>query len=158
MSCEPKEYLHSLSDTFRGKEKLEECLNFANVYYRVLAVHSDTDYTALRQNLFHMGRQSGDWFSADSLPVTANFMAKVWQYATYYTRALKFKYNRIRPYQLDTTLRQITNPNFPSYPSAHSANSYTAAFVYSELLPEFTELFNRNALDMAFSREIRGVH
>ena len=152
------EYLHSLADTGRSKEKVQECLTFANVYYRVLAVASDTDYIVMRKNLFYLGRQLGDWFNPDSLPATANFMAKVWQDASYYTWALKFKYNRIRPYQLDTTLRQITNPNFPAYPSGHSANSYVAAYVYSELLPQFTELFTRNAFDMAFSREIIGVH
>ncbi|MFN2457636.1 MAG: phosphatase PAP2 family protein [Chitinophagaceae bacterium] len=152
------EYLHGVADTSRNKEKIEESLKFANIYYRVLAVPSDTDYTALRKNLFHIGRQLGNWFNPDSLPITANFMAKVWQDATYYCWALKFKYNRIRPYQLDTTLKQITNPNFPAYPSGHSTNSYVAAYVYSELLPQFTELFTRNAFDMAFSREMLGVH
>jgi acid phosphatase (class A) len=152
------EYLHSLADTGRSEERIEKCMMFANIYYRVLAVSSDTDYTTLRKNLFHIGRQIGDWFHPDSLPITANFMAKVWQDATYYSWALKFKYNRIRPYQLDTTLKQITNPNFPAYPSAHSANSYVAAYVYSELLPQYTGLFTKNAFDMAFSREIIGVH
>ncbi|MFN2440825.1 MAG: phosphatase PAP2 family protein, partial [Chitinophagaceae bacterium] len=143
------EYLHSLADTGRSKEKVQECLNSANIYYRVLAITSDTDYTVMRRNLFHMGRQLGDWFNPDSLPVTANFMAKVWQDASYYMWVLKFKYNRIRPYQLDTTLKQITNPNFPAYPSGHSTNSYVAAYVYSELLPQFTKLFTKNAFDMA---------
>ncbi len=152
------DYLHSLADTSRTKEKIAECLNFANVYYRVLAIPSDSDYTVMRKNLFHTGRQIGAWFSPDSLPIKANLMAKVWQDATYYTWALKFRYNRIRPYQLDTTLKQISNPNFPAYPSGHSTNSYVAAYVYSELLPQFTALFTMNAFDMAYSREIIGVH
>jgi acid phosphatase (class A) len=33
-----------------------------------------------------------------------------------------------------------------------------AAYIYQELLPEQTDLFVKNAYDMAYSREIIGVH
>lgn len=152
------DFLKTLADTGRNKEKVDESLGFAGVYYRNLAVPGDSDYVAMRKNLFHMGRQLGDWFAPDSLPQTANLLAKVWQDASYYIWALKFKYNRIRPYTLDTSLKNITDPYFPAYPSGHSGNSYVAAYVYSELLPDYKNLFVQNASDMAFSREIIGVH
>lgn len=89
---------------------------------------------------------------------TADFMARVWSDASYYIWALKFRFNRIRPYSLEPRLENLQTPNFPAYPSAHAANSYVAAFVYQELLPEHRELFLQNARDMAYSREILGVH
>ncbi len=152
------DFLKNLADTGLNKEKVDESLSFAGVYYRNLAVPGDSDYVAMRKNLFHMGRQLGEWFAPDSLPQTANLLAKVWQDASYYIWALKFKYNRIRPYSLDASLKNITDPYFPAYPSGHSGNSYVAAYVYSELLPGYKNLFVQNAYDMAFSREILGVH
>jgi acid phosphatase (class A) len=152
------EFLKTLADTARNEDKIDECNYFADVYYRNLVVKGDSDYVAMRKNLFHMGRQLGEWFSPDSLPNTANLMAKVWQDASYYIWALKFKYNRIRPYNLDKDLKNISDPNFPAYPSGHSSSSYVAAFIYSQLLPDYETLFINNAYAMAYSREILGVH
>jgi acid phosphatase (class A) len=112
----------------------------------------------MRHNLFHMGEQLGPWFSPDRLPVTADFMARVWADASYYLWAAKFRYNRVRPYSIEPRLQNLETPNFPAYPSGHAGNSWVAAFVYEQLLPEHRELFRRNAADMAFSREILGVH
>jgi acid phosphatase (class A) len=71
---------------------------------------------------------------------------------------LKFRFNRVRPYSLEPRLRNLETPNFPAYPSGHAGNSYVAAFVYELLMPEHRDLFLRNARDMAYSREILGVH
>ena len=72
--------------------------------------------------------------------------------------AAKLRFNRIRPWDLEPRLESLENANFPAYPSGHSGNSWVAAYVYAELLPEHRELFERNAADMAYSREILGVH
>jgi acid phosphatase (class A) len=142
----------------RTPEKVAQSQALAGVFYRLSVKPGDADYEAMRRNLFHMGRQLGPWFAPASLPVTADFMARVWSDASYYIWAHKFRSNRIRPYSLEPRLQNLETPNFPAYPSAHSANSYVAAYVYQELLPENRELFVENARAMAFSREILGVH
>lgn len=142
----------------RTAEEVAQSQELAGVYYRLSVKPGDADWPRMRRNLFHMGRQLGPWFSPDSLPVTADFMAKVWSDASYYLWAAKFRFNRIRPYSLDERLRNLETPNFPAYPSGHSGNSYVAAYVYELLLPEHRDLFLRNARDMAYSRELLGVH
>ena len=151
------EYLLALQKR-RTPAAIAESQRLAGVYYRLSIKPGDPDYAAMRRNLFHMGRQLGDWFSPESLPVTADFMAKVWSDASYYIWAHKFRSNRLRPYQLDSRIENLEDPNFPAYPSGHAGNSYVAAYVFELLLPEHRELFVANARDMAYSREILGVH
>ena len=142
----------------RTPEEIARSRELAGVYYRLSVKPGDADWPRMRQNLFHMGRQLGPWFSPDSLPATADFMARVWSDASYYLWAAKFRFNRVRPYTIEPRLENLETPNFPAYPSGHSSNSYVAAYVYELLLPEHRDLFIRNAQDMAYSREILGVH
>lgn len=142
----------------RSAEEVVQSRQLAGVYYRLSVKPGDADWPRMRQNLFHMGRQLGPWFSPDSLPVTADFMARVWSDASYYLWAAKFRFNRVRPYSIEPRLENLETPNFPAYPSGHSSNSWVAAYVYELLLPDHRELFARNARDMAYSREILGVH
>jgi acid phosphatase (class A) len=142
----------------RTPEQVQRSQQLAGVYYRLSVKPGDPDWPAMRRNLFHMGSQLGAWFAPEKLPRTADFMARVWSDASYYLWAAKFRFNRIRPYSLEPRLQNLETPNFPAYPSGHSGNSWVAAYVYSELLPEHRELFHRNAADMAFSRELLGVH
>jgi acid phosphatase (class A) len=71
---------------------------------------------------------------------------------------MKFKYLRVRPYTIDPSLPYLEDANWAAYPSGHAANSYINAYIYQELGPEFTEVFLKDAYDMAHSREILGVH
>lgn len=142
----------------RTPEEIAQSKQLAGVYYRLSVKPGDEDWPRMRRNLFHMGRQLGPWFSPDSLPVTADFMARVWSDASYYLWAAKFRFNRVRPYTIEPRLQNLETPNFPAYPSGHSSNSWVAAYVYELLLPEHRDLFVRNAADMAYSREILGVH
>ncbi|MDZ7878795.1 MAG: phosphatase PAP2 family protein [Saprospiraceae bacterium] len=151
------EFLLKLQAEVRTEEKVKESLEFANVYYNVFVVPTDSSYAKMRKNLFHMGRQL-PWFSPDKLPVTAAFMTKVWSDCTYYFWALKFQYNRTRPYMIDSRIKNLEDTKFQAYPSGHASASYVAAYVYQELLPESKDLFLKNAFDMAYSREILGVH
>lgn len=151
------EHLLSLQNTIRTPEKVKESLVFANVYYNVFVKPMDSTYTKMQQNLFHTGRQLG-WFNPEKLPQTAALMTRVWSDATYYFWALKFKYNRTRPYMIDKRIKHLDETNFQAYPSGHASASYVAAYIYQELLPEHKDLFVKNAYDMAFSREILGVH
>ncbi len=151
------DYLLALQK-YRTKEDVRASLYYANVYYNLRVKPSDSTYTRFRRNIFHIGRSIGSWFNPETLPVTADVMAKVWQDASYFIWALKFKYARIRPYVIDPALKNLENTDWAAYPSGHASNSYVNAFLYSELAPEFSDFFMKDAYDMAHSREIIGVH
>jgi acid phosphatase (class A) len=151
------EFLLKLQASARSEEKVKESLAFANVYYDVFVKPADASYDLMQRNLFHIGRQL-PWFTPQNLPLTAKMMTKVWSDCTYYFWALKFQYNRTRPYMLDARIKNLNDTKFQAYPSGHASASYVAAFVYQELVPESKDLFVKNAFDMAYSREIIGVH
>lgn len=143
---------------YRTAEDIRASLYMANVYYNLRVKPADSTYSRYRRNLFQIGRSIGSWFNPETLPVTADFMARVWQDASYFIWSLKFNYARIRPYIIDPTLKNLENTDWAAYPSGHASNSYINAYIYSELAPEFTDFFIKDAYDMAHSREIIGVH
>ncbi|MCB0488043.1 MAG: phosphatase [Cyclobacteriaceae bacterium] len=130
----------------------------ANVYYNLRTKPGDEHYDRYRKNLFYIGRSIGSWFNPNDLPVTADFMASVWQDASYYIWSFKDHFLRIRPYVLEPKLNNLEETDWAAYPSGHAANSYINAYIYQELAPEFKDVFIKDALDMAHSREIIGVH
>jgi len=150
-------YLLALQDT-RTQEDIRASLFYADVYYNLRVKPGDSTYSTYRRNLFHIGRSIGSWFSPETLPATADFMARVWQDASYFIWSFKFKYARIRPYVIEPKLKNLQDTDWAAYPSGHAANSYINAYIYSELAPEFTDFFIKDAYDMAHSREILGVH
>jgi acid phosphatase (class A) len=150
-------YLLQLQQT-RTKLDVESSLHMAGIYYSVKTKPGDSLYNQYRQNLFHIGRSLGNWFNPTDLPVTADFMARVWQDASYFIWAAKYKYLRVRPYVLDKDIQNLEETNWAAYPSGHAANSYVNAYIYQEVAPEFSEVFIKDAYDMAHSREILGVH
>ena len=131
---------------------------YAGVYYRPDIKPGDKEYLRFQRNLFHVGRSMGTWFNADSLPLTAKLVANVWEDASYYIWKYKNYFLRIRPYKLETKLKNLEETNWAAYPSGHATNSYVNAYLFSELIPEFNSFFIKDAYDMAHSREIIGVH
>ena len=72
---------------------------------------------------------------------------------------LKKKYNRVRPYRLDTSIiPSIKPPKHPSYPSGHSTQSFIIAYLLSEKYPERKNHFMKTAYSIAKNREYAGVH
>lgn len=72
---------------------------------------------------------------------------------------VKEKYNRVRPYYLDNTIKPtIEPPKHPSYPSGHSTQSYFIAYILSEKYPDKREQFLKIAHQMSVNREYAGVH
>ena len=65
---------------------------------------------------------------------------------------------RPRPYALEPRLQPIEKPGHPAYPSGHSAASYVNAYVMSELAQDLAPEFLKMAYEMAYSREVIGVH
>jgi acid phosphatase (class A) len=142
----------------RTEEDVRASLFYADVYYNLSVKPTDPTYPTFRRNLFHIGRSIGSWFNPDDMPVTADFMARVWQDASYFIWSLKFKYARIRPVVIDQRIKNLQETDWAAYPSGHASNSYINAYIYRELAPEFTDVFTKDAYDMAHSREIIGVH
>ena len=142
----------------RSDEDVRASLFYAGVYYRTSVQPADADYKKFQRNLFHIGRSIGTWFNADSLPLTAALVANVWKDAEYLIWKYKNYFVRIRPYKLEPKLKNLEETNWAAYPSGHATNSYVNAYLYSELLPEFSSFFIKDAYDMAHSREIIGVH
>ena len=143
---------------YRNAEDVRSSLYMANVYYNLRVKPTDTTYARYRRNLFQIGRSIGSWFNPETLPVTAEVLAKVWQDASFFIWSLKFKYARIRPCVVDPAVKNLEVTDWAAYPSGHAANSYINAFIYQELAPVFTDFFVKDAFDMAHSREIIGVH
>ncbi|NJM26452.1 MAG: phosphatase [Bacteroidia bacterium] len=142
----------------RTRLDVESSLYMAGVYYNLRVKPGDSTYHKYRRYLFHVGRSIGSWFNPDDLPLTADLMAHVWQDASYFIWSFKYKYLRIRPYAIDEGIDNLEETNWAAYPSGHAANSYINAYIYQELAPEFSDVFVKDAYDMAHSREIIGVH
>ncbi|CAM3724248.1 phosphatase PAP2 family protein [Pontibacter korlensis] len=131
----------------------------AVVYYDPFTVNLlDPDYSRNVNSLFYIGRPLGPWFNPEQLPVTKQVLQNVMQDATFYFFSLKAQFNRPRPYHIEPHLHNLEAPGHASYPSGHSSASYVHAYLLSHVLPAYKEQFLSNAYDMAFSREIRGVH
>ena len=150
-------YLLALQKS-RTEEEVRASLYMANIYYNPRVKPEDSTYTSFRNNLFHIGSSIGSWFNPETLPVTAELMAKVWRDASFFIWSLKFKHARIRPYIIEPELKNLQETDWAAYPSGHASNSYINAYIYQELAPEFTDVFIKDAYDMAHSREIIGVH
>ena len=152
------DFLLELQARERSPENVARSKALAGVFYRLSTKPGDEDYERMRRNLFFVGSDLGEWFAPETLPKTADLMARVQSDASYYIWAFKYRYDRLRPYDLEPRIERLETPNFPAYPSAHSGNSWVAAYVFSEILPSERQVFERGAAEMAFSREILGVH
>lgn len=142
----------------RFKEDMDMCLYMADVWFSHSYKLGDKEYPRMRRNLFFIGRSIGTWFNADSLPATAELVANVWRDASFYIWKYKNHFARARPYVLEPKIQNLQVTNWPAYPSGHAANSYVNAYLFTALAPEFKDMFIKDALDMAHSRERIGVH
>ena len=118
----------------------------------------DPDYDRNFSSLFHVGSPLGSWYTYKNFPFTAKFLSDVYRDATYYFFKLKLSINRARPYMLEPKLKYLEKPPHPSYPSGHSAASYLNAYIMMEITPELKNEFLKMAAEMAYSREVIGVH
>jgi acid phosphatase (class A) len=136
----------------------QRALYFAPFGYSTSMKHDDPEFESQQLNLFYVGRSIGTWFNPRDLPITADLIGRVWRDASHYMWRLKFKYARIRPYIIDPSLKNLESPNWAAFPSGHAFYAHMLAYLYSELAPEFSDIFLKDARDIAHSREIIGVH
>ena len=153
------EYLLTLQES-RTPDEQAWCDTLAGVYYHPLIVNAaDTRFTANRDNLFFVGRSLGERFSQRRLPKTTELLARVHHDAMIHMVELKLHYARPRPHHLEPRLR-VAEEKIPhgSYPSGHSFVSHVNAEVLARLVPSRRDALLRSAGEMAWSRELLGVH
>ncbi len=144
--------------THRTEAEGERALYFAPFGYSSSMKRDDPRFAAQQRNLFYVGRSVGSWFNPKDLPVTAELLGRVWRDASHYVWRLKFKYARIRPYTIDPALKNLDETSWAAFPSGHATYAHMLGYIYSELAPEFADIFLTDARDIAHSREIIGVH
>ncbi len=79
--------------------------------------------------------------------------------ATIRSQVAKRSYDRLRPYQVDPSIRTIGKvPGDPGYPSGHASAAYAAATVLGQLWPARAHEFGWWAKQTGLSRVHAGVH
>lgn len=153
------DYLLALQES-RSPEEEAWGNQLAAVYYHPLVVNpSDARFKANRDNLFFVGRSLGTWFSQQRLPKTTDLLARVVHDAMIHMVELKLQYARPRPHHLEPRLR-AADERIPhgSFPSGHSFASHVNAEVLALLAPQHRDALAQSAREMAWSRELLGVH
>jgi acid phosphatase (class A) len=144
----------------RSEQELAWCVKLADIYHHpLLSNPADPRYRPNRDNLFFVGRDLGPWFRQDNLPKTTELLARVYRDAMIYIVELKLRYARPRPHHLEPRINadDKTIPH-ASFPSGHSFASHINAGVLSRLAPaKRADLFAK-AHELAWSRELLGVH
>ena len=100
----------------------------------------------------------GDGFTAEKLPVTAAFFAKVGNDEGVFANVAKNTWKRPRPFLVDTTLHPCEHGKSFSYPSGHATRGYLLAVVLAAAVPEKRDAILDRAADYGRSRLVCGVH
>ncbi len=152
------EFLLQLQEK-RTQQDVERFQNLAGIFHSPNNFNPyDKDYDRNFSSLFHVGGPLGKWYSYKNLPLTAQLLSDAYRDATYYFFKLKVQIARARPYMLEPKLKNLERPPHASYPSGHSAASYVNAYIMMEVAPELRIEFLQMAAEMAYSREVLGVH
>lgn len=119
------------------------------------AVADDRD-----ESIFLFKDLLGSDFTAAAFPVTTAFAARVRADEEPNTAPAKSAFARIRPYNLDKSLRPVcrTKTSNDSYPSGHATTGYLLALMLIDMLPEMREAIFARADDFAHNRLVCGVH
>lgn len=161
-SAQTRAELDYLLDLQKDRTEQEHawCVKLADIYHHPLFSNpADPRYRPNRDNLFFVGRDLGPWFRQDNLPKTTELLARVYRDAMIYIVELKLRYARPRPHHLEPRIKadDKTIPH-ASFPSGHSFASYINAGVLSRLAPAKRSDLLAKAHELAWSRELLGVH
>jgi acid phosphatase (class A) len=105
-----------------------------------------------------IGRLIGYWINPQKLPLIDTLFSNIAVDANYFLWSLKFKFERVRPFNLEPKIHDLEESFASSYPGGHVTFAYIYAYIYQELAPEFMDFFIVNANAMAHAREVIGVH
>lgn len=113
-----------------------------------------------RESVFSFGAEVvGPWFTADRLPKTAAFFARVRADFIPVNRTAKDLWPRRRPPFVDARVQPcLETTDSGSYPSGHAIQSSLWATLLAALMPEHAAGFEARAEETRRSRLIAGVH
>lgn len=100
----------------------------------------------------------GPNFTAQKLPKTTAFFAKVGNDESVYVGAAKKLWKRPRPVGIDPTMRPCGPGKSFAYPSGHASRAYVMAVALASIVPDKHDAIFERAADYAKSRLICGVH
>jgi acid phosphatase (class A) len=105
------------------------------------------------------GSVMGDQFTAERLPVTAHFFARIGKCEGAVIDVVKEKFARVRPFMANPNIKALVKESKSgSYPSGHVTRSTMMAIVLADLFPERRAALFARADDYAMSRVIGGMH
>jgi acid phosphatase (class A) len=120
---------------------------------------SHPDYQRNLEHLFFEYREViGSDCTAEKYPNTSVLMQGVMNDMRIMEFAVKYQLLRARPYQLEGKLDPLVKISSPSFASGHTLWAYIQAYTFAELIPAKRKEFLDLAYEIAFSREIMGVH
>ena len=92
-------------------------------------------------------------------PKTVALLSAIDRDIIFYLMREKTKYRRARPTMLEPALIPVVPvPGHPAYPSAHSAETYAAAYALAAFDPAREKEYVKLAGEIAVRREIGGLH
>jgi acid phosphatase (class A) len=100
----------------------------------------------------------GDGFTADRLPATARFFARVANDESVFEGGPKDYWKRLRPAALDPAIQPCAPTGGFSYPSGHATRGYVFAVVLAAAAPEKHDAIFDRAAEYAQNRVICGAH
>nr|WP_294559878.1 phosphatase PAP2 family protein [uncultured Rhodopila sp.] len=113
---------------------------------------------AANQTVFLFKTVLGDGFTADKLPETARFFARVASDESFFADVPKDFWKRLRPTALDPAIQPCAPTGGASYPSGHSTRGYLFGVVLAAAIPEKHDAILDRAADYAQNRVICGAH
>ena len=145
----------------RTDSQAQVVLDIASIGYwpDVNLLPSNPEYQQNLDELFYEGQRIlGSDCTAENYPLTAKLLQGVMLDMRLMEFAVKYRLLRARPYQLDTRITPLREIKSPSFASGHTLWAYIQAYTWGELLPEKRTEFVDLAYEIAFSRELMGVH
>jgi acid phosphatase (class A) len=112
----------------------------------------------IKLNFFTFAPVIGDWFKAESFPLTADFNKKVEKETKKVYYIAKDHWKRKRPYEVDKTIPVLKKEESFSYPSGHSTRGMVYATVLAEIFPEKKAELLKFGYNIGWYRIIAGVH
>jgi acid phosphatase (class A) len=105
------------------------------------------------------GALIGDQFTAEHLPITAHFFARIGKCEGAIVDVAKQKFGRLRPFMANPQIKALVKEaKSGSYPSGHVTRSTMMAIVMADLFPDKRGALFARADDYAMSRIIGGMH
>lgn len=112
-----------------------------------------------KDNVLRFADVFGSKFTADALPLTTAFFAKVVEDRGLIVDAAKAFWHNPRPSAVNPAVKPIfPPPEADSYPSGHATFAYLAAIILADMVPEKAPQLFARAAEFAHNRVVAGMH